>query len=1278
MLSDDTPIIQHTKYKKIMKTNLNNQPFYNIPDFRDVELSQLDLTHNTEEYPNTDKIYKQSLDLLYFCVLPYKHRFSHKIVSIEHFKNAAIHNIAKYNLPKSPQWLLSQIKSKQTLLPSDKISSDKAKEVENQEFDWTSINEFYIQPSKLNLNKTKSDLPALYMTSNCGRPRTTNHEGQHINQFYNNWTGFYPIDLDLKHLFPNCKNDENEMKRAIKFTKKCVDFIHENLKYQPWYMLTKRSHSKIGIHVFTTVDPTILQEDNNDIDNSLDAEIIGAKMKKSFMYTTMHHNYIIYQLLKQFGIKEDKLNDNGAIIDGMMLKISQLIKLSVDDKTKYSHALKQLPVDDVLNMFPSSVDPITIKEIEQIPFFQKLYSDWLGKGKGKGNNSRVQKKINTDTDEQYTPSYIIDGNNPDDIRPIDFQQFNKGNKHKARISVVNALHFLFDGKKRKMKPFFDAFFANDINESNAFYNSSRAVAPMNHTIRLMSEHGFKFNTSQEDKVLIAEYAMRQFSNLQKFKNLEPLTINTKPTIINLDGDKFKYVSDKKDQLLSVLQANKLNLIESAPGTGKTEFFKTLAKESASGKMDGKRILLAMPYTSVIKNKVENEKFGAVCYGDMKLEEAMKDSTFVTCTFDKLGNIFTGTADRLLSNFDYVVVDESQIQFDSDFRNQVMGKLIENIVTSVKQTTNDLLFENKTYFVWMTGTTLFEQQYLEAHGILNYVKVEKTHPFKKEITQKFTPYSEFIPLLMATEIKDAYLNDEKVMIPINEGDEKITKIIEYASVMLGKELKYNIFKKANINDQHVIDILESGIFPTDCDVLFATNYCSVGIDIKASYDARIICNGENFTPQQVEQFCNRFRSNDLFCSVYYGALIKGENDIPEIKGRLLNQDAFIIPQITTDDVYKLATEMVVNKYRETCTGEDITTNKFYSMMMVKKNDTWVPSSYMMELVLLQNKFTKYSQSSIYHKGKFLEYGYTVDQDIINHEGIIEQYEEMKEHNKKVSRRIKKERTSLYLEFIELLLVDEVYKTKDSDIIKSNNLVKFEEDTTGNIDTIVKGYEELNKQVSHIIFNKKYRAIYEEAKSDAFKLGKNYSGVTAISLIKGLINEKEVIKKSDKNNTINLVKMFKIEKDGSISPSSLKFLKAVRTLFDADNTSKEEIIISFDEYQKLMKEIESITINQFSESVATTVDDEVLGIFRNEYMRLNNEEIRRQAINDQRIQNQIQNNIKALCKVRKKGDGYKMQLRTIPAFDNNQYLTAINADVIMEALFGKAPEVLVVEE
>jgi hypothetical protein len=1246
-------------------TTLNNQPFYTIPNFREVELSQLDLVPDTTEYPDVEQIKKQSLDLLYYCSLTYKHRYSGKLVNIEHFKHAAIHNLAKINQAKSPEWLLSQITSKQTLLPTHRVGREWAKSIDKQEFDWTTLNEFFIKTSPT--IKSKDDLPALYMTTGCGRPQTTNASGQHINEFYNHWTGFYPIDLDLKHLFPNCKKSEKEMQKAIDFTSKLVDFLHDNLKYQPWYMLTKRSASKVGIHVFTMVAPTILSEDDNELDNSTDVEITGAKMKKSFIHTTMHHNYIIYQLLKQFGIEEAKLNENGAIIDGMMLKISQLIKLSVDEQTKYGHALRQLPVDQILETFPKSVEPITIKEIEEIPFFQKLYSDWLGKGKG--NNTRIQKKINNDTDGQFVPSYDIDGNNPEDIKPIDFQQFKQGDKHKARISLVNALHYLFDGKKRKMKPFFDAFFANDIEESKAFYNSSRAVAPYANTRQLMTDHGFNFKTSEEDKVLLAEHEMQRFANLQSFKNLEPVSITTKPTIINLDGEKYKYVSDKQDQLLSSLKNSKLNLIESAPGTGKTEFFKQLAKG-----LDGKRVLLAMPYTSVIKNKVEHEKFGTVVYGDIKLEDAITESNFVTCTFDKLGNLFTNKLEDTFRQFDYVVVDESQIQFDSDFRNQVMGKLIENLVTSVKKAPNDFLFQDSTKYIWMTGSTLFEHQYLERHGILNYIKIEKEHPFKKEITQKFTPYSEFIPLLMATEIKEAYLNEEKILIPINEGDIAVTKIIEYASVMLGKELKYNIFKKANINDNHVKDVLDKGIFPMDCDVLFATNYCSVGIDIKQSYNARIIVNGENFTPQQIEQFCNRFRANDLYCSVYYGALKKGKNDIPEIKGRLLNQDAFTIPTITTDDIYGLATEMVVNKFRENCQGEDFLTNKFYSMMMVKKENTWVPSSYMMELVLLQNKFKHYSQSSIYHKGKFLEYGYTVDQQIINHEGIIEEYEAMKEHNKEVSERIKQERTTNYLEFMELLLCDFEDKTKDNDIVSSPNLVKFREDTTGEIDTIAKVYDVIGK-VEKVIYNKKYRAVYEDAKSDAFAIGKNYLGSTAVALMKGLVKDNGVLKKSDKNNTINLIKMFRIEKDGNISPSSLKFLKVVREMFGTDITGGEEVIITFDEHQLLMKKIEALTIKQFSKSVMSTSNDEIIDNFRNEYFLLTNEEIKTQAINDQRIQKQIQNNINALCKVRKKGDEFKMQLRIIPEFDNKQYLNAVDMDNIFDALFGKKPQMVV---
>ena len=122
----------------------------------------------------------------------------------------------------------------------------------------------------------------------------------------------------------------------------------------------------------------------------------------------------------------------------------------------------------------------------------------------------------------------------------------------------------------------------------------------------------------------------------------------------------KYLGDYFDEILSRITHEKINILDVPPGAGKSEFAKKLAK-------NGKRVLLVLPYISVIKNKVENDETIIndfdVFYGNKSIKDMEYGINAVT-TFDKFSK---ANVDKISNMFDYIFIDESHLLFTSQYR-----------------------------------------------------------------------------------------------------------------------------------------------------------------------------------------------------------------------------------------------------------------------------------------------------------------------------------------------------------------------------------------------------------------------------------------------------------------------------------------------------------------------------------------------------------------------------------------------------------------------------------
>ena len=119
-------------------------------------------------------------------------------------------------------------------------------------------------------------------------------------------------------------------------------------------------------------------------------------------------------------------------------------------------------------------------------------------------------------------------------------------------------------------------------------------------------HGFsiKVNIDQEEKDLsVLDSRLESISN--------PTLIKESPNTIVHHITKDQYLGDIKHQILR--EVGMITLIDAGAGVGKTEMVKSLVN------VDGKRVMLVMPFTSTIKSKVEGDEKWDYSYGNKNRE-----------------------------------------------------------------------------------------------------------------------------------------------------------------------------------------------------------------------------------------------------------------------------------------------------------------------------------------------------------------------------------------------------------------------------------------------------------------------------------------------------------------------------------------------------------------------------------------------------------------------------------------------------------------------------------
>jgi hypothetical protein len=613
------------------------------------------------------------------------------------------------------------------------------------------------------------------------------------------WNGFQVIDMDIK---------DADLAQKLK------EHIFKSLNKCNWFLGVTLSSSGKGLHIYTKI--LISEADQKDI-----------KRKKLLFLTNFRHKYsFVYiaclNVMEKYSFGKDDLL---KWMDLAMFKPQQGAFIGYDEhpliNTKFFEDFIYMNFDNIEDLGHPDIDWVTYSDLKEI------FRRWEWFEDDDSNDIEVEVK---------------------EAKDLEFDTHNKIHyKHNERWRLANTLVKLY-GLEKGFK-YLRLVCSNNISDKELqadCITAARHQKPIDTwaVSRLNSQHGFqiKLNITNEsfDESTI-------FNSVDKIDN--PTLIiqskNTKTFHISKD----EYLGNIKWELLE--NVGRVTLIEAGAGVGKTEMIKSLVR-------DGKKVIMVMPFTSTIKSKVEGDENWYYSYGSRKPRLDMTPG--VSMTIDKFSHM--NLMDIKANGFDYIIIDESHLMFQSEYR-PVMAKIIE------------MIRNTEVPIILMSGTPSGEIVFFPD---IVHLRVIKEDVRKKEFKVNLVENTNDLMFHMCRSMARDIAQNKRILFPTNKGtlfSEQIKAAVQYfleKEHFMFEEVRMEYYKKSNLGDQFMDDINFDKTI-RDTQILLCSNYLSVGVDILDKFQFNIYFD-DLMMPQEVEQFANRLRSNDLYINLY---IAKNDSD-----------------------------------------------------------------------------------------------------------------------------------------------------------------------------------------------------------------------------------------------------------------------------------------------------------------------------------------------------------------------------------------------------------------
>ena len=574
-----------------------------------------------------------------------------------------------------------------------------------------------------------------------------------------------------------------------------------------WFMGVALSSSGKGLHIYTKI--TIPQEDTED-----------PKKKKILYLTNFRHKYSFVYLatisaMDIYGFSKD---DVLKWMDLSMFKPQQGAFIGYDPNplisTRFFEDFIYVNFDNVEDIGHPDIDWVTHPDLKEI--FKRW--EWF-----------------EDSNEESLDIQVTEA------RDLEFDTHNKVHyKHFERWRLANTLVKIYGLEKGYT--YLRLICSNNIKDKELqadCITASRHDKPVDvwAVNRLNSQHGFRIKLNIQDDTF-DESAL--FSSVDKIDN---------PTVIR-ESKNCKQYYIKNDQYLGSIRfqlladIGRITLIEAGAGVGKTEMVKQLVE-------DGKKVMMVMPFTSTIKSKVEHVKHWEYSYGGR--QPHLDTPGGLSLTVDKFSRL--NLMDIKTAGFDYIFIDESHLLFQSEYR-PVMPKVVE------------MIRNTEVPIILMSGTPIGELTFFP--DIVHLKIVKEDHRKKKFDIFLVDSPSDLMYHAAKSMAKDIY-KGRRILFPNNNGtlySKQVEAAVNYFlktdyAIFEPVNLKY--YKKSNTGEKFMDDVdFEKSI--KDVQILMASSFLSVGTDILDRYNFSIYFT-DLMLPQEIEQYCNRLRNNDLYAKMY---------------------------------------------------------------------------------------------------------------------------------------------------------------------------------------------------------------------------------------------------------------------------------------------------------------------------------------------------------------------------------------------------------------------------
>ena len=590
--------------------------------------------------------------------------------------------------------------------------------------------------------------------------------------------------------------------------------LFEDLKKYNWFLGICKSASKKSLHVWTKITPIAINFENKKVEF-----ICNFRHKYSNIYV------VLAKYMKDFEYTKDDIIDK--FLDMAMGKPQQGIFISSDKEallnTNFYDTRLDVNFERSFDTGVSSIDWITHPDLKNL--FAKL--DWFS--------------LDVNNDQNIDVTNISELSERDLKKALGKQHY----KHAQRWQLANTLNALY-GEEKGFQIMCDIC-ADTLQKE--LRGDIRTAAVHNKPISLWAikelntQHGFNIKIKSEDAF------KKEIENVEKQikdnSHEDPTKIlNDNIKSVNLYLKYNQYLSDIKDEIIENL--DHITLLEAGAGYGKTEMIKSLKDKT----------LLILPYTSTIKAKVEASevtKDWLYYYGNKKplIEDLMGEHN-MSMTIDKFARLNVYELDQ--AEFKYIVIDESHLLFTSSYR-EVMGPCIQRLANC------------KAKVIMMTGTPTGEILFFPG---IKKIRVYKEDFRTKDFTIHMCPTKNEVMVEMCKNMAQDIIDGKKILYPTNNGTlyyDQIKGLVQDFMIQSGSSKILNSFyyKKANYGEESMDNINVNKTIGNN-DLICCTTYLSVGVDICDKYDFSVYFN-ETWIPQDIEQFANRLRNNDLHINMY---------------------------------------------------------------------------------------------------------------------------------------------------------------------------------------------------------------------------------------------------------------------------------------------------------------------------------------------------------------------------------------------------------------------------